>query len=291
MKRTLLLIPFLLLSISKGYSTPTVNPESQIKKLTVVSQIIEKNHISVEETTLIDGVNVADGTKASTKTVLTNYDFSYNNIGQLTAINSYLVEDGQPADSLLTNMQIDDDNQLNKVIFGENKMTLDLVYEKNVLQSTEFKDSFYNDTRVSKITYNRLDLPGAIEITSQLQNSDSKTINFIYDPNNNVKIVSLDANKLTHTYDKKKYALAYLPYAFNISHYLSPPELIFTNYVQQNNVVKIESKDLITTIDYTYNTQDLPVTAKIKTVIKSYPSDDGYTYEYEFIYKTLEITE
>lgn len=285
MKRSLLLIPVLLLTVGNAFS-------QQTKKMTVVSQLIEKNHVLSSETTLVGDVNVVTGPSANSVISITKYDFTYNNAGQLTTIKSYLVENGQPTDPFITLLESSDKNQLNKVLYGENKMSLDLVYENNVLQSTEFKDLYYDESRVSKITYNKLDLPGSIEITSSPQYSDPETTSFIYDPNNNVKLVNLDNNKTIYTYDKKKYAFAYLPYAFNISNYLSASELTFTNYVQQNNVVKIEhNEDLLTTIDYTYNTKDLPLTAKVKTVIKSDPTDQPSIYEYEFVYKEIEITE
>lgn len=285
MKRSLLLIPVVLLAISSTYG-------QQTKKMTVVSQLIEKNHVPSSETTLVDGMNVVTGPSANSVISITKYDFTYNNTGQLTTIKSYLVENSLPTDPFITLLESSDKNQLNKVLYGENKMSLDLVYEKNVLQSTEFKDLYYDESRVSTITYNKLDLPGSIEITSSPQYSDPETTSFIYDPNNNVKLVNLDNNKTIYTYDKKKYAFAYLPYAFNISNYLSAYELTFTNYVQQNNVVKIEhNEDLLTTIDYTYNAKDLPLTAKVKTVIKSEPNSQPSIYEYEFVYKEIEVVE
>ncbi|MGL4581506.1 MAG: hypothetical protein ACRCVU_00845, partial [Flavobacterium sp.] len=210
MKRSLLLIPVLLITVGNVFS-------QQTKKMTVVSQLIEKNHVPSSETTLVDDVNVVTGPSANSVISITKYDFTYNNAGHLTTIKSYLVENGQPTDPFITLLESSDKNQLNKVLYGENKMSLDLMYENNVLQSTEFKDLFYDESRVSKIIYNKLDLPGSIEITSSPQYSDPETTSFIYDPNNNVKLVNLDNNKTIYTYDKKKYAFAYLPYAFNIS--------------------------------------------------------------------------
>ncbi|KZE83577.1 hypothetical protein AV926_04670 [Myroides marinus] len=292
MKKTLLLTPLLLLMVSwNSYSASSSIPPAQIKKLTVVSQIVEKNYVPTEETTLVDDVNVATGKNTSTEISITKYDFTYNTVGQMTAVKSYLVENGEPTSTFITTLDIDGNNQLNKVLFGENKMSLDLTYDNNRLKSTEFKDLYYDESRVTTITYNKLDLPGEIETVSQPQYSDPEVTKFIFDPNNNVKIVALDSNKTNYTYDSKKYPFAFLPYSFNVSNYLSASELTYTNYVQQNNVIKIADSNFITTIDYTYNNQNLPLTAKVKTVDKSNPTDIVSQYDYEFIYKDLEITE
>ncbi|MCC9041671.1 hypothetical protein LNQ81_03000 [Myroides sp. M-43] len=285
MKRRLLLIPVLLLTVG--------NALGQIhKKMTVVSQIIEKTHVPIYETVLEGDMNVVSGSSSQSQTSITKYDFAYNTLGQLTSIKSYLVENGNATDSFTTTMELNENNKLNKVIFGEKKMTLDLVYEKNILQTTEFKDQYYDESRVSEITYNKLDLPGTIEKKSLPQYSDPETTNFIYDPNNNAKLVNLDNNKTTYTYDKKKYPFSFLPYAFNISNDLSPDDLMYTNYIQQNNVVQIDTRELMTTIDYTYNTKDLPITAQVKKLVKLDPSDQASTtYDYEFVYKEIDIVE
>lgn len=290
MKRILLLTPLLLLMTSwNSYSASSNLPPAQIKKLTVVSQIIEKNYVPMEETTLVDDVNVATSNLAGYETSITKYDFMYNAIGQMTTVKSYLVENGEPTTTFITTVDIDENNQLNQVLFGENKMILDLIYSNNKLQSTEFKDLYYDESRTTTLTYNKLDLPGSIETSSQPQYSEPEVTSFIYDPNNNVKIVALDSNKTTYTYDSKKYPFAFLPYSFNVSNYLSAAELTYTNYVQQNNVIKIVDSNFITTIDYTYNNQNLPLTAKVKTVDKSNPTDIVSLYDYEFIYKDLEL--
>lgn len=290
MIRNLLLMPLLfLLGSMNGYSTEKVSTNAQIKKLTVVSQVVEKNYVPVDNATLIDDVNVVDRSTSSTEVSITKYDFNYNDLGQLTSVESYLVENGAPSSSFTATMELDENNLLRKVIYGENKMSLDLVYDNKILQYTEFKDLYYDESRVSKIVYNRLDLPGSIEISSKPQYSDPEVTDFIYNPNNNLKLVNLDSNKTIYTYDQKNYPFAYLPYAYNVSNYLSANELMYTNYSQQNNIVKIEGDDLLTTIEYTYNTQDLPLTAKVKTIVKSMPNEQPSIYEYEFTYRIIEL--
>lgn len=290
MKRNLLLMPLLfLLGSMNGYATEKVSPNAQIKKLTVVSKVVEKNYVPVDSTTLIDDVNVVDRSTSSTEVSITKYDFNYNDLGQLNSVESYLVEDGAPTSSFTATMELDENNLLRKVIYGENKMSLDLVYDNKILQYTEFKDLYYDESRVSKIVYNRLDLPGSIEISSKPQYSVPEVTDFIYNPNNNLKLVNLDNNKTIYTYDQKNYPFAYLPYAYNVSNYLSANELMYTNYSQQNNIVKIEGDDLLTTIEYTYNTQDLPLTAKVKTIVKSMPNEQPSIYEYEFTYRIIEL--
>ena len=290
MKRNLLLMSLLfLLGSMNSYSTEKVSPNAQIKKLTVVSQVVEKNYVPVDSSPLIDNVNVVDGITSSTEVSITKYDFNYNELGQLTSVESYLVENGAPTSSFTATMELDENNLLRKVIYGENKMSLDLVYDNKILQYTEFKDLYYDESRVSKIVYNRLDLPGSIEISSKPQYSDPEVTDFIYDPNNNLKLINLDSYKTIYTYDQKNYPFAYLPYAYNVSNYLSANELMYTNYNQQNNVVKIENSDLLTTIEYTYNAQDLPLTAKVKTVVKSMPNEQPSIYEYEFTYRIIEL--
>jgi len=290
MKRNLLLMPLLfLLGSMNGYATEKISPNAQIKKLTVVSQVVEKNYVPVDSTTLIDDVNVVDRSTSSTEVSITKYDFNYNDLGQLNSVESYLVEDGAPTSSFTATMELDENNLLRKVIYGENKMSLDLVYDNKILQYTEFKDLYYDESRVSKIVYNRLDLPGSIEISSKPQYSVPEVTDFIYNPNNNLKLVNLDNNKTIYTYDQKNYPFAYLPYAYNVSNYLSANELMYTNYSQQNNIVKIEGDDLLTTIEYTYNTQDLPLTAKVKTIVKSMPNEQPSIYEYEFTYRIIEL--
>ncbi|MCA4791815.1 hypothetical protein HX045_01355 [Myroides odoratimimus] len=290
MRRNLLLMSLLfLLGSMNSYSTEKVSPNAQIKKLTVVSQVVEKNYVPVDSSTLIDNVNVVDGITSSTEVSITKYDFNYNDLGQLTSVESYLVENGAPTSSFNATMELDENNLLRKVTYGENKMSLDLVYDNKILQYTEFKDLYYDESRVSKIVYNRLDLPGSIEISSKPQYSDPEVTDFIYDPNNNLKLINLDSYKTIYTYDQKNYPFAYLPYAYNVSNSLSANELMYTNYNQQNNVVKIENSDLLTTIEYTYNAQDLPLTAKVKTVVKSMPNEQPSIYEYEFTYRVIEL--
>ncbi|MEC4051258.1 hypothetical protein VSP10_00460 [Myroides odoratimimus] len=290
MKRSLLFTPLLLFVISwNSYSTASPIPAVQIKKLTVVSQVVEKNYVPIDNATLIGDVNVVDGSTSNTEVSITKYDFNYNDLGQLTSVESYLVENGAPSSSFTATMELDENNLLRKVIYGENKMSLDLVYDNKILQYTEFKDLYYDESRVSKIVYNRLDLPGSIQISSKPQYSDPEVTDFIYTPNNNLKLVNLDNNKTIYTYDQKNYPFAYLPYAYNVSNYLSANELMYTNYNQQNNIVKIESSDLLTTIEYTYNAQDLPLTAKVKTVVKSMPNEQPSIYEYEFSYRVIEL--
>ncbi|MEK6492916.1 hypothetical protein [Myroides odoratimimus] len=290
MRRNLLLMSLLfLLGSMNSYSTEKVSPNAQIKKLIVVSQVVEKNYVPVDSSTLIDNVNVVDGITSSTEVSITKYDFNYNDLGQLTSVESYFVENGTPTSSFTATMELDENNLLRKVIYGENKMSLDLVYDNKILQYTEFKDLYYDESRVSKIVYNRLDLPGSIEISSKPQYSDPEVTDFIYDPNNNLKLINLDSYKTIYTYDQKNYPFAYLPYAYNVSNYLSANELMYTNYNQQNNIVKIEGDDLLTTIEYTYNAQDLPLTAKVKTVVKSMPNEQPSIYEYEFTYRIIEL--
>lgn len=292
MKKIIVLAAFVQLTTSwNSYSSVNDILAASIKKKTVVLQIIEKNHVPVEQTIVVDGINVADGTKVSTDISISKYNFTYNALGQLTTIHSYLFENDQPSDPFITTIELNDTNQLAKILFGENKMQLDFSYENKKLRFVELNDLLYKQSQFSSLTYNQLDLPESITITSDSQYEAVETKQFSYDANNNVKIVTSDRNKTTYTYDNKKYPLAYLSYAFNISNYLSAYELSFSNYVQQNNVIKVVNNYFITTIDYTYNAQNLPLTAKIKTIDKSNPTETLSQYDYEFVYKEIDVTE
>lgn len=274
-----------------SYSSVNTMPSALIKKKTVVLQIIEKKHVPVEQTMVVDGINVTDGTRVSTDIAISKYNFTYNALGQLTTIHSYLFENDQSSDPFITTIELNDANQLDKILFENNKMRLDFSYENTKLRLVALNDLLYNHSQFSSIIYNQLDLPDSITITSDPQYEATEIKQFSYDANNNVKVVTSDSNKTTYTYDDKKYPLAYLPYAFNISNYLSAYELSFSNYVQQNNVIKAVNNYFITTIDYTYNAQSLPLTAKIKTVDKSNPTEALSQYDYAFIYKEIDVTE
>ncbi|WP_286387385.1 hypothetical protein [Myroides marinus] len=62
---------------------------------------------------------------------------------------------------------------------------------------------------------------------------------------------------------------------------------MFTNYIQQNNVIKSENTKFIYSIDYTYNQNHLPISARITSVDKNNKDKARLLYEYEFVYMEI----
>ncbi|MDM1346260.1 hypothetical protein HX052_07305 [Myroides marinus] len=290
MKRILIIAPLFLLLMNCGSShTATNAKKGKTKTITVLDYAIEKSHLLVTEK-VIDPKN-KNKTKENTTTEIEQrqFLFTYDDAGQL--VNTYscdILNDKKTNPSTLT-VHLNAKKQITGLSLDENENKLKVSYKDNFVHQISHYESEFKELVVNTFTYNKNKLPGKTQLGNASKPSQVIDLSFSYDEKLNVVESTYDNEVMTLAYDDKKYLLAGQPYYYNPFYYLSIDWLTFTNYNPQNNITRSEDNEFITTVDYTYNEKDLPITATVTKTSKVNKQDSRVTSEHEFHYKEIEI--
>ncbi|AJH16298.1 hypothetical protein [Myroides profundi] len=257
--------------------------------ITVVERVIEKQHIPKAHIISITPNPSTDQTDGDTEVFIRHYDFTYNTQGVLISTSSYTIENDMPSYPFTTYIEMKDKHTIKNIDLGSDTSSYKLEYIDKLLSSFIFTNSNFRETRTSTYNYNTNLLPSQITISTIPEQTNAIEISLEYNDKLSLNREIYNGQYTDYTYDNKKYPFCYLPYGYTISSFLGSESLIFTNYIQQNNVIRIENVKFITSIDYTYNKKGFPITARITSIDKEDKNNKRLLYEYEFIYKELHI--
>lgn len=257
--------------------------------ITVVERVIEKQHIPKAHIISITPNPSTDQTDRDTEVFIRHYDFTYNTQGILISTSSYTIENDMPSYPFTTYIEMEDKHTIKNIDLGSDTSSYKLEYIDKLLSSFIFTNSNFRETRTSTYNYNTNLLPRQITISTTPEQTNAIEISLEYNDKLNLNREIYNGQYTDYTFDNKKYPFSYLPYGYTISSFLGSESLIFTNYIQQNNVIRIENVKFITSIDYTYNKKGFPITARITSIDKEDKNNKRLLYEYEFIYKELHI--
>ncbi|MGG5508180.1 MULTISPECIES: hypothetical protein [unclassified Myroides] len=216
--------------------------------------------------------------------------FKYNKQGNLIYIKTKK-EDGE----FWIDIQRDNKETIVSIVRNEefeNKGTASLTYKDNLLQLLTEDDWFTKDSTLTYYAYeyNKSKLPNRLTKTSTDKDITPDVYLFEYS-NNQIKTIDNNSVVTTYTYDTKKYPFSSQPNYWDISFNEPLVSLFMTNYVQKNNLTKVEDKYGIWTFIHTYNSSNLPV----KTIaIVYYPKKGKYWpffNEYQYHYREISIKE
>ncbi|MGL4581505.1 MAG: hypothetical protein ACRCVU_00840 [Flavobacterium sp.] len=281
MKRSLLLIPVLLITVGNVFS-------QQTKKMTVVSQIREKSYTYIDNDSLHKNFEILqDGSKVTS--IKSKADFSYTVLGELKTIKRSEIDIKNPPPLDTVNFKMRNKYQLKTIDLNSEVKSLSLTYQDDNLHQyiISEKKAKKIESIISTYCYSNNQLPEKVVINIPDSNIPVK-ISFKYNKDKNLQSYKIKQYKTSTYYDTKKYPFSYLPYGFSFSNYFLIEGLVFTNYVQSNNVIKREWYGTTQTILYTYNDNDLPITAKVYNKYKN--NNHSYLmYECEFVYKEIEV--
>ncbi|MDR0193558.1 MAG: hypothetical protein LBI73_00420 [Myroides sp.] len=291
--KKILLIALTAITCCNSYALSTTE-KGKTKKITVVDYLIEKEHtqlpaISADEEDNVDTVayEVGNKTIATTNKVY----FLYNEKGQLATLTSVKTDNDREQSNYTTLFYYDDNNLLTSVFCTKDNASNTLDYADGKVRHIVYKERGRSWSMTSTIEQGGDDRPFMMEIKNSDTNYRPREIVVEYDQKLNAIGITTNDNKETYSFDNKRNPFDYLPFAFNMNIFLMPEELMYTNYVPKNNIVKLDREEWIETTSYTYNSKNLPQTAKTMQRMKG--SDYYYypIYEYEYFYKEIEIVE
>ncbi|WP_158962510.1 hypothetical protein [Myroides fluvii] len=277
----------------------------QTHKITVVAAITEKNfgknyYVEDEDEELYELLNS------------TTMFFSYDQSGRIIHIGESKESTFKP--QLAYNEQNEIISELPHIKF---------IYKNGLLYQIKKEESPVNRLPhyiVITYTYNKNNLITETEITTYWNGESNiiKKYEYLYDDKNRIKTIvdkspiirnksyrekeGIDSVMLS--YDDAKEPFDNFPYFFSF-YYSGLEHLMFTSYKSKNNITCMENKTNYSYIDYTYNSQNLPLTATVYRFdqedsyggMDDYYDDEDDTYRlfggmytvFEFQYAELEI--
>ena len=290
MRKIFILAPLFLMLANCGTSNTARNAKKiKTKKIIVLDYAIEKSHLLVIETIL--DPKKANNTKENTTTEVEErkFLFTYDQKGQI--INTYSCSIQQDKETNPSNLEVElnTKKQITTLSLDDDADKLKVVYDNNLLHQISHYDPEFKELVLTTYSYDKQKLPVKAQLGNATKPNQIIDLSFKYDEKQNVKVSTYANEVMTLSYDDKKYLLSGQPYYNNPFYYLSIDWLTFTHYSPKNNIIKAEDNDYIITIDYTYNEEDMPLTAKITKTSKSNNKDSRVTAEQEFHYKEIEV--
>ncbi|MDR2223954.1 MAG: hypothetical protein LBE34_14640, partial [Flavobacteriaceae bacterium] len=232
----------------------------QVQKIKVLDSISIKTYLD-SKPQKIEDFNTKTARYVESETQI----FKYNKKGNLIHF-KHKKKDGQ----FWINIQRDNKEAIVSIERNEDvesKGIMNLTYKDNLLQVLTEDDWFTKDSTMSYLTYeyNQNKLPNKLTQTSTDKDRTPYVYLFEY-TNNQIKTIDQNSTVTTYTYDTKKYPFSSQPNYWNITNNEPLTILSMTNYVQKNNLIKVENKYGISTYIHTYNSSNLP----IKTIAIEY---------------------
>jgi len=257
----------------------------QTQKIKVLDSISIKTYLD-SKPQKIEDFNTKTARYVESKTQI----FKYNKKGNLICI-----QDERKDGRFWIDIQRDNKETIVSIERNEDfesKGTGSLTYKDNLLQLLTEDDWFANDSILTYHTYeyNKSKLPNKLTKTSTYKDSTPNVYLFEYS-NNQIKTIDNNSVVTTYTYDTKKYPFSSQPNYWDISVNEPLANLLMTNYVQKNNLTKVEDEYEIWTFIHTYNSSNLPV----KTIAIVYNPKEGkywpFFYEYQYHYREISLKE
>ncbi|AJA67844.1 MULTISPECIES: hypothetical protein [Myroides] len=289
MKRTLLIAPLLLLLMNCGSFNSTTKRKGKTFKTTVLDHAVEKSYLLITETYADGKSNTINKDKENTETEIRNFLFTYDEYGQLINTYSSNIINEKASNPSSLGVTLNTKKQLTTISLDEDTDKLKAIYKDNILHQITHYEPEFKELVVSTFTYDKHQLPVHARLGNESKPNEVINLDFTYDLNQNVRTYKNPLELFSFSYDDKQYILAGQPYYYNPFYYMSIDWLTFTSYAPKNNIVGFEDDEHITTIDYTYNTDNLPITARVRKTSKTNALDSRVTCEYEFYYKELEV--
>lgn len=290
MRKTFIIAPIFLLLINCGTSKTGSNVrKNKTQRITVLDYAIENSHTLVTETVLDPKRTNKSKENITTEIEKRKFLFTYDDKGQL--INTYscnILNDKETNPSNL-GVELNTKKHITTLSLDEDRDKLKVVYTNNLLHQISHYDPEFKELVITTYTYDKHKLPNRAQLGNANKPNQVIDLSFKYDEMQNVKVSTYANEVMTLTYDDKKYIFSGQPYYNNPFYYLSIDWLTFTNYSPKNNITRVEDNDYIMTIQYTYNNENLPLTAKVTKTSKTNIHDSRVTSEHEFHYKEIEI--
>ncbi|MDM1375046.1 hypothetical protein HX023_05970 [Myroides marinus] len=220
-----------------------------------------------------------------------NLSFLYNEYGDLYRINTTSTD--SPIYTELTLSQQKRIEKVKAVEGADTKVETVMTYTNNFLQQIDSREIDSATELILHYEYNNKQLPSIIKGEEKKDNEYVNRLEVLLEYNTTDELTSIKSkgHKFNLSYDKARNPHAGLSYFY--THEIQPilGILHYTNYIQKHNITRIEDSDEITTITYTYNQDNLPTKALVKTKLKRYDSYSDSFLQYEYFYKEIEIVE
>ncbi|MDR0193560.1 MAG: hypothetical protein LBI73_00430 [Myroides sp.] len=255
----------------------------QVQKIKVLDSISIKTYLD-SKPQKIEDFNTKTARYVESETQI----FKYNKKGNLIHF-KHKKKDGQ----FWVDLQRDNKETIVSMTRNEDSERqgiIKLTYKDNLLQVLTEDDWFTHDSTIKYHTYeyNKNKLPNKLTQTSTDKDNTPYVYLFEY-TNNQIKTIDQNSTVTTYTYDTKKYPFSSQPNYWDITTNEPLTNLSMSNYVQKNNLTKVENKYAILTFIHTYNSNNLP----IKTIAIEYYTKDGkywpFFKEYQYHYREISI--
>ncbi|MDR2223955.1 MAG: hypothetical protein LBE34_14645 [Flavobacteriaceae bacterium] len=291
MRKKILLIITPLLLCAWGHNTFATN--SSPKKKQLVLDKVAVNYFDYRDEELEDNEEYKLLIANDSLILVGAYEltFLYNDSGDLHGINTV-----SKAPPIYTELTLNQQKQLERIKIIEGNTTIAktaITYSDNLLQQIQAKELNTNTELLLHYKYNKELLPSVVkgEKNNNGQSSDSLQISFKYNKEKQLVAVAGKDRKFKLSYDKANNPYTYLPYFYTHESQPILDMLFYTNYRQKHNITRIEDTEELTTITYTYNQNNLPITAIVKNILKQYPTYPRSFTQYKYSYKEIEIIE
>lgn len=220
-----------------------------------------------------------------------NLSFLYNEYGDLYRINTTSTDS-----PIYTELTLDQQRRIEKVKAVEGtdtKVETVMTYTNNFLQQVNSREIDSATELILHYEYNNKQLPSIIKGEEKKDNEYVNRLEVLLEYNTTDELTSIKSkgHKFNLSYDKAHNPHAGLSYFY--THEIQPilGILHYTKYIQKHNITRIEDSDELTTITYTYNQDNLPTKALVKTKLKRYDTYSDSFLQYEYFYKEIEIVE
>lgn len=288
MRKVFIIAPiFLLLINCSSFNSSTNARKGKITKTIVLDSAVEKSHILVTETILDPKKGYKSTENTTTEIEEKQFLFTYDDRGLLLRADTFSMQKDKKENQATLVVHLNAKKQITQIALDENENNLKVVYEGSLLSQISHYEPEFKELVVNTITYNKQKLPSKTQLSNKSKPAEVVNMSYHYDDKQNVKQSNYSSEEVKYTYDDKRYLIPAQPYYYNPFYYLSIDWLTFTNYSPKNNITSMEDNEYITTIDYTYNDNNLPSTALVTKTSKANKQDSRITSEYEFFYKEI----
>lgn len=276
MKRSLLLIPILLLGI-----TNIIAQNTKVAKQPLLDYMVFKQYTSLDNE-IEDSQLEQDRTDAYliSKTTIA---FTYNLLGQLSTIT---ISGGDYKQTLTYYYNLN--LQLTAITTNDRTYKAELTYINNLVTEKveHLQEGSENTEKVTTISYND---KGLVDKLILNYGGDNQPTELTYKYNNEGELSNIKSKygEVALTYDDKKTPIASLANYFITfpTEFLSfLDSLSHTSHKDRHNIIRIDTDDRYVLNTYTYNKDGLPLTAISKTYEKNIKFDhtDFDTIEYHY---------
>lgn len=294
MKKTFLYTIFSFLLFS-SISTITASDLQAKKKKTVLSKVVISDYMykndEFDEDEEYQALLLANPNDSVVLIGTYNLSFLYNEYGDLYRVNTTTT-----ASPIYTELTFNQQRKIDKVKSVEGtdtKVETVMTYSNNLLQQVNSREIDSATELILHYEYNNKQLPSIIKGEEKKDNEYVNRLKVLleYNTTGDLTTITSKDRKFSLNYDKAHNPHAGLSYFY--THEIQPilGILHYTNYIQKHNITRIEDSDEITTLTYTYNQDNLPTKALVKTKIKRYDSYSDSFLQYEYSYKEIEVTE